>query len=98
MTKDRKAYVTKKDEYGHYGMSDLRVSLHNVTPSWQRYGNGQARLEMTSMRPEGGERWLSITVAETGEKSTREAYITLYGSEARAVYEYLKSKFEGEEG
>lgn len=57
-----------------------RTYIHGGTPSWQAYGKGRKRLEV-SFNSEGD--YLSFIATETGEKSSRAAWVTLTKDEAR---------------
>lgn len=56
------------------------------TPSWMKYGKGSATLDAAMVE---GAPWLSLIVRETGEKSWRQAFITLDREAVLALYAML---------
>lgn len=69
----------------------LVVIEENHTASWQTNDGGYAEFEAT-MHSEA--EWLSLTLTEASEKSRRETMMTLTPKSARALYEFLKNRFE----
>lgn len=91
-----KQTFTMKGQPGHYGHNDLRIHDNDHTPSWKRSGGGTATLTV-SAHVAPGNTWISLNTGEFGEKSSRETMLTIHDDAARALYEYLRTKFEGAE-
>lgn len=64
---------------------------HHV-PSWQRYGDGGATFKATAHRTA---QWVSLSMDESGEKSTRSTMMALTPESGRALYEFLGTIFGG---
>lgn len=59
---------------------------YNGTPSWQRYGGGHKRIEFVQFGPGG----LTITLSESGDKSSRETMVTLEPKDVARLWGFLK--------
>ena len=72
-----------------YGGRDVFFWRDNDSrPSWKRYGNGSASLEIDAT-----EEWLTLISRERGAQSSRETYATLHRESALALRDWLNQKF-----
>lgn len=77
----------------HFGTSDVRIHQTGHLLSWKRNVKGSATLEVSSGKPNGEDRWLSIHAAEYAENSSKETFITINEQSAKVIYEYLHGLF-----
>lgn len=80
------------------GIRKLEIWIPEATPSWKNYGTGTASLKVTSHLIT---KFVSLHAVETAhaehpkKKNVRkEVFVTLYGDDARLLFEMLKEVFE----
>lgn len=94
--RDAQQRVLVKDRQHFVGVNDVMVIIDDHTPSWERPGRstkGRAEFGWYGNREYG---WVAFTVAERGDKSSREVMVTLRKTAGRALYEYLATIYGDE--
>lgn len=73
-------------------VTEFEAYVENHVPSWMRYADGgHARFEAMYHASAG---WLSLSLSEAHSKSSKRTMLTLEPATTRALYEFLKQRFE----
>lgn len=71
----------------------LEIHFPDHMPSWMRYcDGGYAHFEATF---HNAAEWLALTVVEGHDKARKETMVTLEPESARALYDFLHTRFGG---
>lgn len=67
---------------------------HTHVPHWERPGRSKSSFAQMQVQTHTGNKYLSVTTQEHGDKSSRKTMITLSAEDGRRFYEWLKSVYE----